>query len=139
MRHLLATSTPSTFCNAAEAIAGIEVPPRARYIRTIMYELERMHSHLLWAGVAAECIGFQTLFMETFALRERVMDLLEAISGNRVHYGMNRIGGVNRDIAEPERVATEAEAIGATIESDLVPSFLRDKSVAKRGRRASDG
>ena len=42
-----------TFCNAAEAIAGIEVPPRARYIRTIMYELERMHSHLLWAGAAA--------------------------------------------------------------------------------------
>ena len=121
-----------TFCHAAEAIAGIEVPPRARYIRTIMYELERMHSHLLWAGAAAECIGFHTLYMETFALRERVMDLLEAVSGNRVQYGMNRIGGVNRDIAEPARVAAEVRAIGAAIESVLAPPFLRDKSVANR-------
>jgi len=121
-----------TFCTAAEAIAGIEVPPRARYIRTIMYELERMHSHLLWAGAAAECVGFQTLYMETFALRERVMDLLEAIAGNRVHYGMNRIGGVNRDIGDPERVAAEVEAIGAAVERSLVPPFLHDRSVINR-------
>ena len=53
-----------TFCRAAEQIAGIEVPARARYIRTIISELERLHSHLLWAGLAAEFMGFQTLFME---------------------------------------------------------------------------
>ena len=121
-----------TFCMAAEAIAGIEVPPRAQYIRTIMYELERMHSHLLWAAAAAECVGFQTLYMETFALRERVMDLIEAVSGNRVQYGMNRIGGVNRDIADPDRVASEVSAIGASIERTLVPPFLRDRSVLNR-------
>ena len=64
-----------TFCRAAERIAGIEAPKRAQYIRTIISELERMHSHLLWAGLAAEYMGFQTLFMEVFTLREQVMDL----------------------------------------------------------------
>ena len=92
----------TTFCRAAETIAAIEVPARAVYIRTILCELERMHSHLLWAGLAVEYIGFQSLFMEVSTLRERVMDLLESISGNRVHYGMNRIGGVNRDITDPK-------------------------------------
>jgi ech hydrogenase subunit E len=64
-----------TYAMALECIAGIEVPPRAQYIRLVVAELERVHSHLLWAGIAAEEIGFQTLFMEVFALRERVMDL----------------------------------------------------------------
>ena len=80
------------------------MPERAKYIRVVVAELERLHSHLLWAGVAAELVGFQTVFMHVFRLRERVMDLLEQISGNRVNYSMNRIGGVNRDIAEPAKV-----------------------------------
>lgn len=90
-----------TFCMAAETIAGIEIPRRAAHIRTIIAELERLHSHLLWAGIGAEDFGFHSLFMEVFTLRERVMDTLEAISGNRVNYGMNCIGGVLRDIPDP--------------------------------------
>jgi len=93
-----------TFCMALEQIGGVEVPPRAQYVRVVMAELERLHSHLLWAGIAAELIGFQTLFMQLFHLRECVMDALESISGNRVNYSMNRIGGVNRDIDHPEAV-----------------------------------
>ena len=121
-----------TFCRAAEQIAGIEVPPRARYIRTIISELERMHSHLLWAGVAAECMGFQTLFMEIYALREKVMDLLETISGNRVNYGMNRIGGVNRDIPDPEPLIAATQAIAAPIEKDVVPAFMNNPTATRR-------
>ena len=54
-----------TFCMAAETIAGIELPKRAAHIRTIIAELERLHSHLLWAGVGAEDIGFHSLFMRS--------------------------------------------------------------------------
>ena len=66
-----------------------------------MAELERLHSHVLWAGIAAKLMGFKTMFMTCFALREKVMDVLQAISGNRVNYSMNRVGGVNRDIEDP--------------------------------------
>ena len=74
-----------SFCMAAEQLAGVIVPDRARFIRVIVAELERLHSHLLWTGIAAEDVGFQTMFMETFAIRERVMDLLEQISGSVSH------------------------------------------------------
>ena len=126
-----------TFCTAAEEIAGIRVPDRARYIRAIIAELERLHSHLLWAGIGAEDMGFQTLFMEVFAVREKVMDLLEAISGNRVHYEMNCIGGVNRDITDPEAILAGVKQMRAGIERDIVPSFM--KSDTTRARIAGVG
>jgi ech hydrogenase subunit E len=121
-----------TFCRAAEQIAGIEVPPRAAYIRTIISELERLHSHMLWAGLAAEFMGFQTLFMEVFQLREAVMDLLEAITGNRVNYGMNRIGGVNRDIEDPKAAIETVQTMAKTIENDIVPAFMNNVTVKRR-------
>jgi membrane-bound hydrogenase subunit alpha len=91
-------SHATAFAKGIEEIMGIEIPPRAQYIRTIIAELERMHSHLLWLGVAAHEIGFNTLFMWTWRDREAVQDTLEEMSGNRVHYGMNEIGGVRRDL-----------------------------------------
>ena len=78
----------------------MEVPKRGLYIRTLVCELERIHSHLLWLGVAGHELGFDTLFMYSWRDREIVMDLLEIISGNRVNYGMNTIGGVRRDITD---------------------------------------
>lgn len=94
----------TTFVQGVETLMGIEAPPRARYLRTLVAELERIHSHLLWLGVAAHEIGYNTLFMLTWRDRERVQDLLEALSGNRVNYGMNTIGGVRRDLG-PELAA----------------------------------
>jgi membrane-bound hydrogenase subunit alpha len=91
-------SHATVFAKGIEEIMGLEIPPRAQYIRTIIAELERMHSHLLWLGVAAHEIGFNTLFMWTWRDREAVQDTLEEMSGNRVHYGMNEIGGVRRDL-----------------------------------------
>lgn len=81
-----------------EKLAGVEVPPRAQAIRVIVAELERIHSHMLWLGVAAHEAGFDTLFMYTWRDRETVMDLLEALSGNRVNYSANVLGGVKFDI-----------------------------------------
>lgn len=91
-------SHSTAFVQAVEEIAGLEVPPRALYIRTIIAELERIHSHLLWLGVAGHEVGFDTLFMYSWRDREAIMDLLALITGNRVNYGMNTIGGVRRDI-----------------------------------------
>ncbi len=88
-----------TFMMAAEEAGGIEVSEKAQFIRTIVAELERIHSHLLWLGAAGLEIGFETLFMYVWRDREVVMDLLEAISGNRVNYAMNILGGVRRDIS----------------------------------------
>jgi NADH-quinone oxidoreductase subunit D len=84
---------------AVEEIAALAVPKRALYIRTLIGELERVHSHLLWLGVAGHEIGFDTLLMYTWRDREIVMDVLAMLTGNRVNYGINTIGGVRRDIA----------------------------------------
>jgi NADH-quinone oxidoreductase subunit D len=89
----------TVFVKGIEEIMGLAVPPRASYIRTIVAELERLHSHLLWLGVAAHEIGWNTLFMWTWRDREAVQDILEEISGNRVNYGMNTVGGVRRDLS----------------------------------------
>ncbi len=86
------------YTQAIEDLLGVEAPPRARYIRVIIAELERIHSHALWVGIVAHEIGFDTLFMYVWRDREAVMNLFEMISGNRVHYAMNTIGGVRRDI-----------------------------------------
>ena len=93
----------TNFAKGVEVLMGIEAPPRARWIRLLVGELERVHSHLLWLGVLAHEIGYNTLFMYSWRDREIVQDLLEAISGNRVNYGMNRVGGVRRDISDALR------------------------------------
>jgi Ni,Fe-hydrogenase III large subunit/Ni,Fe-hydrogenase III component G len=86
------------YCEAAEEAAGIEVPRRARYIRLIMLEIERIHSHLLWLGIAGHIIGFDTVLMQSWRIREPIMWLSEQLTGNRKTYGMNLVGGVRRDI-----------------------------------------
>ncbi len=90
----------TAYCQAVEKAAGIEAPHRARYIRTILLELERIHSHLLWLGIAGHIIGFETVLMQTWRIREPVMWLCEEISGNRKTYGMNTVGGLRRDLPE---------------------------------------
>lgn len=87
------------YCLALEKISGFNVPKRADYIRIIVCELERLHSHFLWLGLAAHIIGFDSLFMMCFKTREKIMNILEEASGNRVNYAMNIIGGVRRDIS----------------------------------------
>ncbi len=121
-----------TYCLAVENLLGIQAPLRAQYIRVIVAELERLHSHILWAGAAAHVLGFQTLFMTCFRLREIVMDLLERISGNRVNYAMNAIGGVNRDLSEPEILREGVRQIQKAVEGQLLPVFSSDPTVRAR-------
>jgi Ni,Fe-hydrogenase III large subunit len=86
------------YAQAVEQIIPLTVPPRAQYIRLILHELERIHSHYLWFSLTAYAMGFESLFMYVLRDREEVMKLLEAISGHRVNYGMVTLGGVRCDI-----------------------------------------
>ncbi|MCF8301728.1 MAG: nickel-dependent hydrogenase large subunit, partial [Bacteroidales bacterium] len=95
---ICSTSHPFAFANAMEEIADVEIPDRAKYIRSIIGELERLHSHLLWVGLAGHFLGYDTVFMWAWKYREPVLDLFEMISGNRNSYAMFKIGGVRRDI-----------------------------------------
>ena len=121
-----------SFCQAVEMLNGAEVPERALFIRGIMSELERLHSHFLWCGVAAKITGFKTVFMASFQLREKVMDALSSISGNRVNYGMNRIGGVNRDIENTDVIMGIVDEMEKEIIRVIVPIFTKDKTLASR-------
>ncbi|MDR2966449.1 MAG: nickel-dependent hydrogenase large subunit [Methanobacteriaceae archaeon] len=78
----------------AEKGLGIEIPQRANYIRIIMEELERLHSHFLYLAHGSEVLGHETFSMRAFYIRETVMELLRMIGGNRVQYGASIIGGV---------------------------------------------
>lgn len=91
-------SHATCFVQALEEIGGIRPPDRALYLRTLIAELERMHSHLLWLGTMAYEIGFDTLFMYAWRAREKVMDVFEEVTGNRIHHSMNTIGGVRWDL-----------------------------------------
>lgn len=86
------------FARAVEQIAEINAPERADYVRTIIAEFERIQSHLLWAGVAAHELGFDSLFYLAWRVREDALDAIEVITGNRVNYDIIQIGGVRRDI-----------------------------------------
>ncbi|MDW7969758.1 MAG: nickel-dependent hydrogenase large subunit [Sulfolobales archaeon] len=89
-----------TYTQGVEAIGGIEVPPRAQFLRTLIMELERIHSHILIAAVMAEVVGFESLFMLMMRDREPVMMLKELVTGNRVLSDYYTLGGVRRDIDE---------------------------------------
>jgi NADH-quinone oxidoreductase subunit D len=105
-------SHSTCYVQTVETLAGVEVPRRALYLRAMIGELERIHSHLLWLGIAGHEIGFMSLFMYAWKDREIVMDTLEMLTGNRVNYGMNAIGGVRRDIT-PEQAQKVLEAVSA--------------------------
>ncbi|WP_295583773.1 NADH-quinone oxidoreductase subunit C [uncultured Lamprocystis sp.] len=123
----------TAFSQAVESAGGIKIPRRAEYIRTLMLEIERIHSHLLWLGVAGHLIGFDTVFMQAWRVREQLMWLCERLTGNRKTYGMVLIGGVRRDIT-PE-IADDIRAVVKKIEEELRVihrAIEKDSSIHKR-------
>ena len=94
------------YSTSVERALGIQVPERAQYIRTILLEVERLHSHLLNLGLACHFVGFDTGFMQFFRVREKTMKMAELLTGARKTYGMNLIGGIRRDILKEERTQT---------------------------------
>jgi len=126
-------SHATVFAQGVEELLGAEIPKRAAYIRVIVGELERLHSHMLWLGVAAHEVGYDTMFMYAWRDREIAMDLLEIVTGNRVNYSINTIGGVRRDI--PRDIAGKIKDGIKSIEERLnyyVKSALGEKTFIMR-------
>lgn len=101
--YLSPTANSLAFVLAVEKLAGIEVPRRANYLRVITAELQRLASHLVWLGtfgldLGGALGGGSTLFLYCFRERERIMDLMETLTGTRFHTNMNQIGGVRYDV-----------------------------------------
>ncbi len=88
------------YSEAVEAMMGVVVPDRARWLRTFWCELERAHSHLMWIGLAADAFGFESLFMASWRARELVIDVAEETAGGRVIFGSAMVGGVSRDVTK---------------------------------------
>ena len=126
---------PFAYVMAVEQAAGITPPERAEYIRVITAEMERIHSHLLWAGVAAHEIGFDTVFYLVWRVREEIMDLIEYVTGNRVTKAMFQIGGVRRDITEEQfpRIRQSLDYYNSLFDQ-LKRVFLDDKTIQMRTR-----
>jgi len=126
---ICSTSHPFAFANAVEEIAGIEPTDRAKYIRSIIGELERIHSHLLWVGLAGHFLGYNTVFMWAWKYREPVLDLFEMITGNRNSYAMFKVGGVRRDIESHKIAAIRKIMSDVKHKTDLLTGAVMDDPV----------
>ena len=98
MDYVAAATNNLGYCETVEKLMEIEVPRRARYIRTVLAELQRIASHCLWLGTHAMDIGAMTVFLYAFRERELVLDLFEDYCGARLTYNSMRIGGLPLDI-----------------------------------------
>jgi Ni,Fe-hydrogenase III large subunit/Ni,Fe-hydrogenase III component G len=123
------------YAQAVEQAAALRPPPRAEFIRTIMLELERLHSHLLWVGLACHIVGFDTMFMQAFRIREPLMWIAEKITGNRKTYALCLIGGVRWDLT-PE-LSAELRQVLDKLEEEwrkVAAAVRGDKNLHKRTR-----
>lgn len=121
------------YAETVESLMGVEVPKRAEYLRVIWHELSRIHSHLLWLGLAADAFGFESMFMHCWRLRERILDIFEKTTGGRVILSVVSVGGVVRDID-----ATMLREISNTLDSikadysKIAKTLLTDTTIKNR-------
>jgi ech hydrogenase subunit E len=121
------------YCQGVETVMAVEVPPRAVYLRTLWSELARMSSHLLWMGLMADAFGFESLFMQCFRIREKIVDMLEEMTGGRIILGVCKVGGVRRDVTGETLAAIVARVNDlAKMMRQAADVFLHDDSVKHR-------
>ncbi len=122
-------------CRTGELGIGIEIPERAQYIRVLMGELERLHSHFLYLAHGCEVLSHETFSMRVFYLRETIMELLKMVGGNRVQYGCSVLGGIRpRCDLDDKRIARIKESMDTVEEglTDFVKRFTADNIVMSR-------
>ncbi|MDO9262741.1 MAG: nickel-dependent hydrogenase large subunit [Desulfosalsimonadaceae bacterium] len=121
------------YSQGIEKLMGVEIPPRAKYLRVIWSELHRMHSHLLWMGLFADSFGFESLFMQFWRIREKILNINEATTGNRIIVSVNLIGGVRRDLTSEQQrwILSELVDVEKMIKS-LGATLFDDYTVKKR-------
>jgi ech hydrogenase subunit E len=122
-----------TYCIAIEEIMKLEVPPRAQFLRVVWSELSRIHSHLLWLGLFADAFGFESLFMHSWRIREKILDIIEDTTGGRVIFGSSKVGGTRRDIPN-EKLAEIVKKLNEYEKEirGLTNVFIHDSSVKHR-------
>lgn len=126
---ICSTSHPFAYVRAVEDIFPMEVPDRAKFIRTVIAEGERIHSHLLWLGLAGHFLGYNTVYMWAWKLREEILDVMEVLSGNRNNYAMFRPGGVRRDF-KSEDISVVLKKIDSIVPTlDMLKKAVMDDPV----------
>jgi len=131
---ICSSSHPYAFVLAVEDLLGGEaniVPERALYIRTIIDELQRIHSHLLWLGLAGHFIGYNTIWMWAWKYREPVLDCFETVTGNRNNYAMFKVGGVRRDIKDEDIPVLKKALDELSCVLDMFNGAINDDPVIK--------
>lgn len=121
------------YSQAVEKVMDIKIPERAEYLRVLWAELSRIHSHVLWLGLLSDALGFESLFMQCFRIREKVLNIFEMTTGGRVIFSVCKVGGVRKDInLEKQKVILN---ILKEVEKELKEIevvFFDDLSVKKR-------
>ena len=121
------------YASATEHLMGLEIPRRAQYLRAILEELSRIHSHLLWLGLLADAFGFESLFNHCWRLRETVLDIFQRTCGARIILSIVIVGGMAHDIDDSELKAI-CEKLD-TLKRDyreIVDTMMNDTSVKSR-------
>lgn len=123
------------YAMATENLIGLEIPRRAQYLRTILEELSRVHSHLLWLGLLADAFGFEALFNHCWRLRETVLDIFQETCGGRIILSITIVGGMAHDIPDEmlKRACEKLDGIKREY-AEIVNTMLHDDSVASRLR-----
>ncbi|MDR2457681.1 MAG: nickel-dependent hydrogenase large subunit [Clostridiales Family XIII bacterium] len=121
------------YCMSVEENMKITIPKRAELLRTLLHELARVHSHLLWLGLLADSFGFESLFMHSWRLRETVLDLLEEATGGRIIFSICKIGGLHHDLSNDmvNKIVLTLDGMLKELK-ELTDVFLDDFSVKKR-------
>ena len=114
------------YCQAVEHIMELEIPERALFLRSIWGEFSRIHSHLLWLGLAADAIGFESLFMHSWRVREKILNIFEDTTGGRIIFGVSKIGGCVRDITDERLSAMLKEVADIEKSYDEISNVFKD-------------
>lgn len=121
------------FSQGIEKIMDVSVPDRALYLRVFWSEMSRIHSHILWLGLTADAIGFESLFCHCWRIREKILDIIEDTTGGRVIFGVCKVGGVRRDVDDDtfKRILGQLKEIESDY-NNIVDVFRRDYTVKHR-------
>lgn len=138
---ICSSSHSMCFAQGIEAIGDLAVEEHAQLVRTLMAELERIHSHLLCIGITAYQMGFDAFFMDAFTTREKILDVFERVTGNRIHHGINAIGGtrvavhpgdvdvIRKHVHDIEAIVPKYEAF---LHEGLIKSRLKSVGILKK-------
>ena len=121
------------YASATEKLMGIEIPRRAEYLRVILEELSRCHSHLLWLGLLADAFGFEALFNHCWRLRETVLDIFQRTCGARIILSITIVGGMAHDISDEDLkwVCEQLEGLKREYR-EIVDTMFNDVTVRER-------